>query len=166
MNSLDLFLAFGLPALFITLGLVFGSWNHRRHLHDLEEREARLAHFTLSQIKSFPGGIASESTPQMVVAEAVISSDYVKSFLGQIRNFFGGEVKSFSGLADRARREATLRMMEEAESLGYNALCNVRLETADVGGRGNRRKNKVIMATILAYATAYRVAEPSTPLSP
>ena len=61
-------------------------------------------------------------------------------------------------LLERARREAVLRIQEEAKELGYDAVCNIRLETADVGGRGSNNKNKIVMASILASGTAYYAA--------
>ena len=150
------------PASLFVIGYIFGGINERRHLSGLEEREARLKHFTVSQIKSYPGSVPGQNAPQMIVTEAVISSDYVKSFFGGLRNLFGGEVKSYRGLIDRARREATTRIMEEAEQLGYNAICNLRLETADIAGRSNNNKNKIIMAAIIASGTAYNVPSRQT----
>ncbi|MEZ6119264.1 MAG: heavy metal-binding domain-containing protein [Pirellulaceae bacterium] len=157
-DIISLVFLIGIPAVLFLLGFVFGGMNHHRHLQDLEAREQRLSHFTVSQIKSFPAGKIGNSAPQLIVAETVVGSDYLKSFLGGLRNIFGGEVRSFQGLIDRARREATLRVMEEAERLGYNAVCNLRLETADVGGRGNNKKNKIVMASIIAYGTAYHAS--------
>ena len=49
-----------------------------------------------------------------------------------------------------------MRIIEQARSQGYNAVCNVRLETADVGGSSSRRR--AAMAAILASATAYHAA--------
>jgi uncharacterized protein YbjQ (UPF0145 family) len=90
----------------------------------------------------------------MIVKEVVIASDYLKSFLAKLRNIFGGEVRSFETLLERARREALLRIIEEAQSNGYNAICNLRMDTAEIGG--NLDKKGAAMATILASATAYR----------
>jgi uncharacterized protein YbjQ (UPF0145 family) len=87
------------------------------------------------------------------VAEAVIASDYLKTFLAGLRNIFGGEVGSYVTLATRARREALVRMMEQAHAQGYDALCNVRMDPADIGGNTARRG--VPMVAILASGTAY-----------
>ena len=40
--------------------------------------------------------------------------DYLKNFLSRIRNIFGGEMKSYRTLMVRARREALLRIVEQA----------------------------------------------------
>jgi uncharacterized protein YbjQ (UPF0145 family) len=86
----------------------------------------------------------------------VIATDYMKSFLARVRNIFGGEVRSYTKLMIRARREAVVRLKHQAVELGYNALCNVRLETADIGGTASGRG--VSMAAVLAWGTAYRTA--------
>ena len=59
----------------------------------------------------------------------------------------------------RPRREALLRIVEAASQQGYNAVCNVRFETADVGGISTMRK--VAMVAIVASATAYHAAPPA-----
>jgi uncharacterized protein YbjQ (UPF0145 family) len=59
-------------------------------------------------------------------------------------------------LLERARREAILRLIEQARSRQFNALCCVRLEASNVG------KGIMPMVAILAYATAYRVPDTAT----
>ncbi len=92
----------------------------------------------------------------MIVKEVIIASDFLKSNLAKLRNIFGGEVYSFETLLERARREALLRIIEEAQSSGYNAICNLRMDTAEIGG--NLSKKGTAMASILASATAYRTS--------
>ena len=51
----------------------------------------------------------------------------------------GGRLRSYEPLLDRARREALLRLKEEAALRGYHAVCGVRLETsrlANANGNG------------------------------
>jgi uncharacterized protein YbjQ (UPF0145 family) len=76
-----------------------------------------------------------------------------------VRKIFGGEMKSYQSLLVRARREALQRVVEQARSMGYNAICNVRYDSTDIGGV-SKRKNKVVMVTILASATAYHYRQP------
>ena len=59
-------------------------------------------------------------------------------------------------LFDRARREATLRMLESAKAQGYNAVCNVRFGGMDIGGNtsaGGKKANQ--MAIVAVSGTAY-----------
>ena len=140
----------------ILLGLFIGGWQERRHLRDLERREHETADMIVTQLKTFPHGARGASPPTILFGEAVIATDYLKTFFAKLRNIFGGRVGSYQIMLERARREALMRIIEQARSQGYNAVCNVRLETADVGGSSSRRR--AAMAAILASATAYHAA--------
>ena len=62
-----------------------------------------------------------------------------------LRNVTGGELKAYSKLLTNARDEAISRMEAEAESMGADAVVNVRLETSTVVQGG---------AEVIAYGTA------------
>ena len=148
---IELALTLGSFIVFITLGFIFGRRAERRHFADIQSREAQMSGFTATQSKQY---LLPQHTqpPALIVAETVVASDYLKTFLASLRNLFGGEVKSFETLLERARREVTLRLMEEAHRHGYNAICNVRLNTANLGGMGPHAN---AMAAIVGSATAY-----------
>ena len=145
----------------IGLGYIAGTIAEQRHIAGLTRRERENGSFLVTQLKTFPAHVARDPAPQMIVAETVIATDYFKSFLAGLRRFFGGEVRSFHSLLSRARREATQRVVEQARALGYNAICNLRLETADVGGSSANRKGATMVA-IIASATAYHFQLPSS----
>lgn len=65
-----------------------------------------------------------------------------------IRNLAGGELKAYSELLTKARDEALDRMVQDAESLGADAVVNVRFETSEVISGG---------AEVIAYGTAVRL---------
>jgi uncharacterized protein YbjQ (UPF0145 family) len=159
---MGLLIAAGITGFFLLLSYIVGGTIERRHFGSLDQREAEHTGFLITQIKSFPGAMAGPSPPTILCGEAVISSDYLKTWLGGIRKIFGGEMKSYQSLLIRARREALLRVVEEARRLGYNAICNVRYASTDISG-ASKRKNKAVMVTILASATAYhyRQLQPS-----
>ena len=53
--------------------------------------------------------------------------------------------------------EALLRMKERARELGCNAVCNVRFDSADIGGNAAGAKKKGSnMAVALVSGTAWR----------
>ena len=81
---------------------------------------------------------------------AVISIDYFKRFLASLRNIFGGTVKSYESLIDRARREALIRMKEMAGDA--TVIVNVRIETSTIGRSANRKGVGCLEA--IAYGTA------------
>jgi len=142
----------------LSLGWFVGRSRERRHFQDLERRESAVRDMLVTQIKSFPRAVAGDRPPRMIVGEAVIGADYLKTFLGGLRNIFGGEVHSYETMLARSRREATLRILEQARLEGYNAVCNLRLQNADIGGNtspsGNNKRG-LVMAVILASGTAY-----------
>lgn len=157
----DLLFEVGFVLFLIGLGWVVGTISERRHLADLAEREFANGEFLVTQLKSFPAYAPSDLAPRLIVGETVIATDYFKSFMASIGRLFGGEIRSYRSLLERARRESTQRIIDEARQLGYNAICNLRLETADVGGNSSTKKG-VAVVCILASATAYHFESPAS----
>ena len=93
---------------------------------------------------------------EMVYGSAVISVDYFKRILAALRNVFGGTIRSYETLLDRARREAILRMKEAAPA-GTKIIINVRVETSTIGK--NTQKKSVGCVEALAYGTALILPE-------
>ena len=153
-------LNFAVPLFLLALGLIVGSHTERRHFRNIERREREMSDMLVTQLKSFPAAVPGDTPACLVVAEVVIATDYLKSFLARLRGIFGGEVKSYHSLLVRARSEACLRIQEDACREGYNAICNVRFETADIGGNSTMRK--VAMVAIIASGTAYHASARST----
>ena len=157
-NQINLAVQLALAALaFITL-VVFFFWGRRseqRHEQSLAERERALAWMVRTNVKQTPGANPAK-TPALVTGETVVASDKFKRFLFAWRNIIGGESKTYTRLYVRARREATLRMLEEAQRLGFNAVCNIRYDAADIGGNTARPAGQQnAMAVCMASGTAY-----------
>jgi len=138
---------FGIPIFLILLGWLAGSAAERHHLRSLRRREKELSYMLLTDIKTFPGGAEPAVGALLVMGEAVIASDYLKSFLAGLRKLVGGRLNSYQSLLERGRREAILRMMAQARARGCDAVCNLRLGTATIGRR---------MIEVHASGTAYR----------
>lgn len=132
----------------------FGWWGmgtERRHLRDLEERERRYAGIVALDTSTIPEGV--HAVRGVLVAGSVVqASDYLKSWLLGWRSLFGGEVVSLGRILTRARREATLRMKEEANRLGAVVIVNVRYETARLGQAQGR--NGLPSSEVVCYGTA------------
>lgn len=154
-DAIGLIIQLGIVVALLGLGLFAGTFFERRHFSRLDAREAAHKHVIVTQVKSYPGGASPELPAKLFVAESVIASDYFKSFLSGIRKFFGGEMRSYLSLMERARREAQMRIVEQAAAEGYDTICNLRYETADIGGSMNPR-NRAVTVAILAAATAYK----------
>ena len=52
-----------------------------------------------------PVGFDAVGGGTLVFGQTVVATDYLKTFVASIENLFGGELKSFATLMDRARRE-------------------------------------------------------------
>ncbi|MEO0529552.1 MAG: heavy metal-binding domain-containing protein [Planctomycetota bacterium] len=154
-DAIGLLFQLGFVAILLLLGLFSGTFLERSHFKRLDRREAETKGVIVTQLKSFPGGASPELPPKMFAAEAVIASDYFKSFLSGIRKFFGGEMRSYLSLLERARREAQCRVVEQAAAEGYDTIGNLRFETVDIGGATNP-KRPVVTVAILAVGTAYK----------
>lgn len=152
---MGILIAIAVTFFLLILGFVAGTVAEKSHFSRLERREDVNRSLLQTQSKLYlspkPGG----KVPTMIHSETVVASDYFKNFLSAFRKFFGGEMKSYHSLMERARRESLAKLIEQAQAMGYNAVCNVRLEPADVSGAVTNPKNKSVMVCIIATATAY-----------
>ena len=133
-------------AIFVILfavGWGFGRHVERKHLNELDEQEHRLAYITLdnSRFKTSP------HEGQLVSSNVVISHDYFKYVIANIENFFGGRLTSYESVVERARREAIVRLKQEAEKIGATHIMGLRLSTTELGMQGG-------MVEVFAYGTA------------
>lgn len=135
----------------LALGYSAGSWAERRHYRSIRSREEGFLNLPAVSLKYLPGFDDAQKS-RLVSGSAVISVDYFKRFLAGLRALVGGRVKSYESLLDRARREALLRMKEEAGRA--DAIVNVRIETTSISKGGSRRKKAVSTVEALAYGTA------------
>lgn len=144
-------LSFGVPLLLIVLGISVGGYVERRHLRNLDRREAAVGHISISNLKRVTDP-TSVKQATLVDGEVVIATDYFKTFATQIRNLVGGEMKAVRTLMLRARREALLRMIERAEALGAQEVWNVRFSFSSISQM--RGKKGAMAVEIYAYGTA------------
>jgi uncharacterized protein YbjQ (UPF0145 family) len=134
----------------IALGYVVGTLVEKRHYRLIHKREKALLHLPAVTIKTVYYPDDKIESADLVYGSAVISIDYFKRLLAGLRNIFGGTVKSYESLIDRARRESVLRMKEMAGDA--TIIVNVRIETATIGRKANKRGVGCVEA--IAYGTA------------
>lgn len=137
-------------ALLFVVGYLAGRWNERRHYASIRSRESDMAGVLVFSTR-FPPDDIGPVEGRLVSGSAVISDDYFKSVVSSLYNFFGGRVRSYESLIDRARRESVLRMKDEARTLGASMIINVKFQTLAIGGRN---QNSVRGVELLAYGTA------------
>ena len=132
------------------LGYGFGRYAEQRHFRSIIEREKKMKNLPAIASKFPPAKLPPPRT-RLVCGSVVVSVDYFKRFLARLRNLVGGRVKSYESLLDRARREAILRMKQEADHMGATMVFNIKLETASIS---KGRKKKIGAIEVLAYGTA------------
>jgi uncharacterized protein YbjQ (UPF0145 family) len=101
----------------------------------------------LSNTESIPG-------KKIVAFHGVVSGNTVRAkhigrdIMASLKNVVGGELKGYTELLQDSRREATERMVEQAQSMGANAVVNVRFATSSISQGA---------AELFAYGTAVKV---------
>ncbi|MEJ6644540.1 MAG: YbjQ family protein [Akkermansiaceae bacterium] len=68
----------------------------------------------------------------LVQGSTVRAKHVGKDILAGFKNILGGELVAYTELMTEAREEATERMVQQAESIGANAVLNVRFATSSV----------------------------------
>ena len=101
----------------------------------------------LTNIETVPGknivdhfGVVSGST--------VRAKHLGRDLMASLKNMVGGELKAYTELLQDSRRQATDRMIAQAEKLGANAIVNVRYATSSVAQGA---------AELYVYGTAVRI---------
>lgn len=143
------------PVALLVATYFIGNAIERRHFASIRAREEKYRRFPVVTFRTVPREwqVVSADVAQ---GSVVISIDYFKRFLAGLRAIFGGRIRSYEPLLDRARREALLRMTEDAMARGFDAVVNVRLETARLasaraGGKGTAG------VEMLAFGTALKL---------
>ncbi len=98
----------------------------------------------------------TETVPGKTIVEfhGAVSGNTVRAkhvgrdLMAGLKNIVGGELKGYTELLQESRREATQRMVEQAQSMGANAVVNLRFATSSVAQGA---------AELFAYGTAVKV---------
>jgi len=84
-----------------------------------------------------------------VVTGSTVRAKHIgRDLAAGLKNILGGELKGYTELLQEARQEALHRMMEQARSVGANAVINVRFATSSIAQGA---------AELFAYGTAVKV---------
>ena len=84
-----------------------------------------------------------------VVSGSTVRAKHMgRDMMAGLKNIFGGELKGYTELLTESREEAIERMIAQAESLGANAILNVRFSTSSVAAGA---------AELYVYGTAVRI---------
>ena len=72
-----------------------------------------------------------------------------RDIIASVRNLIGGEISEYAKLQAETREMANRRMMEQAQSLGADAVVNIRYNTSMIAAGASE---------ILAYGTAVKLS--------
>ena len=101
----------------------------------------------LSNIETIPGMTITRFYG--VVSGSTVRAKHIgRDIMASLRNIVGGELTAYTELLQDARKDALARMTQEAESLGANAVVNVRFSTSSIAQGA---------AELFAYGTAVQV---------
>ncbi len=101
----------------------------------------------ISNTESIPGRQIVEFYG-VVTGNTVRAKHVGRDIMAGLKNIVGGELKGYTELLQDSRKEATDRMIEQAQSMGANAVVNVRFATSSISQGA---------AELFAYGTAVKV---------
>ena len=101
----------------------------------------------ISNTESIPGRKIVEFYG-VVTGNTVRAKHVGRDIMAGLKNIVGGELKGYTELLQDSRKEATERMIEQAQSMGANAVVNVRFATCSISQGA---------AELFAYGTAVKV---------
>ncbi len=68
----------------------------------------------------------------LVQGSTVRSKHVGRDIMAGVKNIFGGELTGYTELLQESREEAMDRMTQQAESIGANAVLNIRFSTSSI----------------------------------
>jgi len=140
---------------FVLCIFFIGSHIEKKHYADIKKRERTyqtplLLTSHVSQLDS----TREVADQRFVSCGVVIGADYFKHFASNIIRVFGGNLSPYESVLDRARREALLRLKEQADD--FDVIINVKLETCLLGQAKRKKNGGAPKASVLAYGTAIK----------
>ncbi|MCU0798389.1 MAG: YbjQ family protein [Candidatus Thermoplasmatota archaeon] len=138
--------------LFFIIPVISGTIIEKRHLEDLSRREEAIKSKVFFHNRKRPI-MMDPKRAGIVYGSVTIGADAFKTWLAQWRQLVGGRMGSLLPILERARREATLRALEQAYSQGFTEVGNIRITSMNLGAYNP--KKKTLMTSVLVYATAY-----------
>ncbi|MEO0447750.1 MAG: heavy metal-binding domain-containing protein [Verrucomicrobiota bacterium] len=148
-------LVYAFPVIIALGALVIGRTLELRHFRSIRVRETATNHYPAVPTSTWDPE-AHVVGSRLVSSSVVVSLDHFKRILANLRNIFGGNVRSYESLLDRGKREAILRLKEQSPDC--HIIVNLRIVTSNIASVHDRR-NDVGGVEILAFGTAVRYAD-------
>jgi uncharacterized protein YbjQ (UPF0145 family) len=122
----------GIAAAIFGFAYFIGTAIERAHFKELATKEKSLLNLPAVTVKSFLDQRPVDRV-QFVSGNVVIASDYFKTVVAYLVSLFGMRIAVAESLIDRVRREAIVRMKQQAP--GADIILNVRIDTTKLGDR-------------------------------
>ncbi len=86
----------------------------------------------------------------IVTSEVIIGANFMKDFLGGLRDFFGGRSGTYEQVLKDAKESALAELRQNAQSMGADAILGIVLDYETIGSGGS-------MLMVTASGTAVKL---------
>ena len=134
--------------LFGAIGWVIAWAWERRGLKKLAEREAFYSDVNVESSERRLEGEGFESAQSDIIeGSMVLSHDYFRGFTIFLARIFGGQIRHYDRLFDRCRREAIVRLKENAAGQGMSRIVNLKIVPTAIKRNGPATVEVVVYGT-------------------
>lgn len=138
---------------FLVISYFTGMWSEKRHNRSLEAREKDLGRLPVVSDADLEHLPVPERV-EFVSGSIVLGADYFRHKLSQLVSLFGGNIAQLERLLVRARREAYLRMRQNAGAA--DVIADLRYETTMIS---DNTSGKLPVVEVYVYGTAIHFAK-------
>ncbi len=135
----------------LVLAYFTGTIIEKNHYKKIVKREINLYKSPCISSGKLVASSSKVKKTYLVSGSVVLACDYFKMFIAGLINIFGGNVSAIESVMDRARREAILRVREQALRMSARAVINLKIETVMLNPPGS---NQLPQVCVTAYGTA------------
>ena len=86
----------------------------------------------------------------IVTSEVIIGANFVKDFLGGLRDFFGGRSGTYEGVLKEAKENALNELRQNATAMGAEGVIGIDLDYETIGSGGS-----MLMVTVSGTAVKF-----------
>ncbi len=149
---MEYIVSLGFTLILLIVGYTVGSWQEKKHFQSIRDREDSLRSLLVIPSRNPPDYRARPYRTEFVCGSVVVAMDYFKTVAGSLVSMFGGRIRFYETLVERARREAVLRMKEEALARRAQMVFNVKFSTASIVKDKTGKPGGSV--EVIAYGTA------------
>ncbi|MBR2386281.1 heavy metal-binding domain-containing protein [bacterium] len=134
-----------------SLGIVIEHF----HIKDIRKREIKLYKSPYITFAKNINAHKKVKKAQLVASTVVLGADLLRVVFAKFINFFGGNISLYEKIADRARREAILRIREQANKMQADIVVNIKIETIRLNSIDDRNSQPRLSVLVSGTAIQY-----------